>query len=320
MINGMASLGTDIGGQSILSAIIEDGRIIASERRPTGDDMDALMDSICQAVEATIAAAGMDKDAIEGAGMGVPAFRDRASGRYRFPNIRGGNDVDIGAMAAERLGFDIIIGNDADFTALGMMGRTASFEVLKQGGGSDALTKLVVITIGTGIGGGAVIRAAGKDLMLSGKDGLTEIGHMKIIEDGGRVCGCGKRGCVEAYASTSSISAIYEEGSGMAKSAEEIDRLAFDGDPHARSVMADAGAALGICLANVLNMLNPEYIVFTGGGANSPADGAFFASCLDAIEDRSLPEAYDAASLLILPDAKEHGVLGAARAGMGEGF
>ncbi|MFH1055934.1 MAG: ROK family protein [Candidatus Altiarchaeota archaeon] len=302
------TLGVDVGGGSIVCGLVEEGVILHSKTVATGQSPEALVDSVFEAISGVLESSSVMLGDVRGVGLGFPAFMDPASGWYRFPNIPEADDVDLEDMLAGRLKVKFVIGNDADYTALGAVGHLSEFQNMKTGCGSKSIVELVLLTLGTGIGGGVVVKCGSGHEMLSGRGGLTELGHMKVSEDMKYVCGCGSIGCVEATSSCTAIVKAFGQGS----DAKGVDELSARGNPVAVQVMAEAGRHLGVAAANILNSFNPSFLAFTGGGANSKAEGVFFRNAMEVMGKMALPEAWEAVSVVKNPDAKRFGVLGAA--------
>ncbi|MDQ4090688.1 MAG: ROK family protein, partial [Actinomycetota bacterium] len=178
----MRTVGVDVGGTKCLAVALESGRIVGECRVPTPDGEEAVLDAIA---DAATTVAGEAK--VRGVGIGVPGLVDR-SGVLRFaPNLPGVNDFAIRADLEARLGLPVKADNDATCAAWGE----------RQLGAAQGYDDVVLVTLGTGIGGGIV--AGGR--LLRGSNGFAgEIGHM-VIEQNGLPCPCGQRGCWERYAS-----------------------------------------------------------------------------------------------------------------------
>jgi glucokinase len=144
--------------------------------------------------------------------------------------------------------------NDANLAALGEH---------HFGPGRD-VRNLVLLTLGTGIGGGIIV----DDGILRGATGAAaEVGHL-TLEPGGRLCGCGHTGCFEQYGSARGLEQTYESLAGEHRSAREIAKRA-NGDPLAREAMTQTGLYLGRGLAQIINLLEPGLVLFSGGLAGS---------------------------------------------------
>jgi glucokinase len=179
------------------------------------------------------------------------------------------HDVPLRDMVRQRYGIDAFLVNDANAAALGE----------HRFGAGKGLSSLVMLTLGTGIGGGIIIDSR----MYAGACGAAgEVGHM-VIDINGPLCGCGRKGCLEAMASGTAVardtierlrqgekSALPEMVRGKLEdiTAERVGEAARQGDALARDVLFRAGTYLGVGLANLINLFNPEMIVLGGGMAN----------------------------------------------------
>jgi glucokinase len=200
-------------------------------------------------------------------GVGAPGMVDRA-GRLRFsPNLPQGQGVDWGALIGRRLpGHKVVIENDANFAVL------AEHRL----GAARGYRHVVMVTLGTGIGGGLVIDGQ----VQSGGHGFAgEIGHM-VVDPAGPPCPCGRRGCWERYASGGGLGLLAREAAlggalpGVVSRAggdpesvrgEDVTAAALAGDPDARRVVEEVGWWVGFGLANLACVLDPECIVLGGG-------------------------------------------------------
>jgi len=256
----------DLGGTNIRAAIFPTAEPppTAIVRVPTraAEGPDAVIGRIIGAIEEV---SGGVKAGIR-IGLGAPGPLDARRGVVvEAPNLPGWVNIPLRDRLEQHFGCPVALGNDANLAALGEW----------RHGAGRGTHNLIFLILGTGIGGGVII----DDRLLVGARGLAgELGHMTVFPDG-PLCGCGKRGHLEAMAAgpaiarraqerltageTSSLSGALERGSTL--TAEAIAAAALAGDPLARSVIADAGAAIGFHLANLLHAFNPEIIVFGGG-------------------------------------------------------
>lgn len=249
----------DVGGTNLKGAVVDrGGRAVASARRDTGaqDGPQAVVDAVIGlAVELKDAGAG-DGLRVAAAGIAVPGLVDEASGTVRSAANLGWRDLNIGSVAAERLGIPVAISHDVRAGALaeGLLGAAR--------GCHDFL----LITLGTGIGAAVVI--GGRPYV--GAHGMGgELGHM-AIEPRGPMCGCGRPGCLEALASAGHVSVRYAVMAGCREpvSAEAVaQRAAAGDDPIAEQVWNQAIDALAIGIANYAALLDPELVVVGGGMA-----------------------------------------------------
>jgi glucokinase len=191
---------------------------------------------------------------LRGVGIGVPGFIDMEAGVIvGSANLPGFQGFPIRDEIQKHLGTPILLENDANAAAVGEMWIGAGKNV----------KDLILLTLGTGIGGGIVID--GK--VLHGFRGMAgEFGHMTVIPEG-NPCGCGNRGCLEKHASASAIAAMgrmMHFGQEVV-SAEQVYELALQGNERAKLVFESMGRALGIALANLINAFNFPLYLISGG-------------------------------------------------------
>ncbi len=204
-------------------------------------------------------------EAFAGVGIGSPGPLDRKTGTViSTPNL-GWRNFPLRDLVQNAVGLPATLDNDAN---------AATYGEWWQGAGRNVNT-LVGVTLGTGIGGGIVLNG---ELYHGAADAAAEIGHM-TIDSTGRKCKCGNYGCLEAYASGPAIAARAVEGleSGIGSmlpelagdlqdiTAETVFEAVVQGDPYATEVINDTAKFLGVGLANLINILNPEMLVIFGG-------------------------------------------------------
>jgi glucokinase len=265
-----AILGIDLGGTFVKTAILStDGKLLAKNQEPTQamDGLEAVLDVICVASEKVIASAGMENSDIVACGVGAPGPVDWRSGIvFTLTNFPGWKDVPLGDILSDRLSIPCYLENDANAACYGEF----------WGGAGQGAKNMCLLTLGTGLGGGVIVEGA----LLRGPDGTAgEIGHM-IVERTGRPCGCGARGCIETYGSVTGLLRTAREGLEGGEPSVLRDRCAEDwdkltgvmvseaaeaGDAFAREVIRTTGEWLGLGIANLLNLFNPEKVVLAGG-------------------------------------------------------
>ena len=265
-------MGVDIGGTNlVVGAVVTDGsRIVGLRTEPTGaaHGADRVIDRIVTMTNAAIEDTRLaDREAvIEGVGIGSPGPLNRTTGVVILTPNLGWHDMPVRDRIGTALGLPAWLDNDANCAMAG------EWWV----GAAKGARHAVTFTLGTGIGGGIVVD--GK--LLHGASGVAaEIGHI-TIETNGRRCGCGNDGCLEAYASgpaiarrtieaiesgaESSIGAMV--GGALDRiSAQTVYDAAGAGDPLALEVVQDTAKYLGVGVANLINILNPEVVVICGG-------------------------------------------------------
>jgi len=309
------ALAVDIGGTKILTALVrDDGAVVARSRVDTpGRGVEPVLGAVARTVEDVMrhgAAAGGE---VVAAGVGAPGPLDPATGVvFDPPNIEGWHDVPLGAMLTERLGRGVFIENDANAAALGEWW---------VGAGRD-VSDLIYVTVSTGIGGGIIIG----DRVHHGVSGTAgEIGHM-TVDLSGPPCLCGLgNGHLETLASGPAMaraareavevgrrSALLEMAGGRpdAITAAMVDTAAREGDPVALEVFTRAATYLGVGMANLLNLLNPQRIII--GGGVSRAGEMLFEPVRRIARERAFEQPGRAADIVPALLGDDVGVVGAA--------
>ncbi len=267
----MLAIGIDVGGTSIKGATIKTGGIILDRfSMPTDKNLEpeVIVGELCDIINSLLKEKHYDEK-IAGIGMAIPGSFNKETGVVvNCPNLPKWNGFHLKEFMEEKCHLYVKLVNDADAAALGEA---------KYGSGKDA-NFMLMITLGTGVGGGIVIN---KELY-NGNLGMgAEMGHMVIV-NGGRECSCGRKGCLEAYASAT---ALIKETKRMMeahpesllnKHAQELGivdaRVAFlaekDGDKYAKEIVDDYVMYLSEGLLNYCNIFRPNIIVLSGGVAN----------------------------------------------------
>jgi glucokinase len=283
-------LGLDLGGTKILTGLADsEGKIIARSRRDTEADLgeDKIIENMIATIEDVLEKTEVTKDQIITLGIGSPGPLDSKKGIIiENANLTWKNVPLVERMEAA-LGIKTLLQNDANAAALGE----------KWFGAGKNVENMVYITISTGIGGGAIIN---KELFTGVNDNACEIGHT-VIDPNGPLCGCGNHGCLEAFASGTSIGKRAREAAAAGQSkemleladniVEDIDAVicaqaAHQGDQVAKDIFKNAGYHLGIGMGNVVNTFNTEMIIL-GGGVMKASD-LFLDEAIKTMEDISL--------------------------------
>ncbi len=245
-------IGVDFGGTQIKAAVVDNGQIIKSATvdTPRQAPPEAVIGAIGQAVRAV----DPDPTAV---GLAIPGQVDYYGMVWRLPNVPGFEAVPIAQHLMQQLDCQVVVENDATSAALGehLWGRGRGF------------ASYLLVTLGTGIGGGLVIN----DRLVRGAHGFTaEIGHIRINSSvDAWPCTCGQRGCVEAYAGTRGLLRKFAELGGHATRIREVAESARRGEPAGLEVFAHMGRWIGGLLVNVQNLLDLDAFVFTGGISQS---------------------------------------------------
>ncbi|MGC8739297.1 MAG: ROK family protein [Candidatus Hydrogenedens sp.] len=263
-------IGVDLGGTNIKSAIVsEEKRIVVktSVPTPTQEGPKAIMDAMADVVHELMDKEGLTTQDILSVGIGAPGPMNWQTGIvYSPPNLPGWHNVPLADEMRKRLNVPCYIENDANAACFGEYW-------LGAGQGCDCIA---VLTLGTGVGGGIVVFKK----LLRGIDGTAgELGHLKVQRDG-RLCGCGSKGCLEAYASVTGMVRTAQEEIEKGKktilteichnnihtiTGKMIFQAVEKGDALAREVFHETAVWLGLGIASIVNMLNPERVILCGG-------------------------------------------------------
>ena len=261
-------VGIDIGGTNVVAGTVaEDGSEmlgLVSEPTISEQGADAVLGRIVKLARASMAAARGKE--IAGIGIGSPGPLNTTTGVVLLTPNLGWTNFPLRDRLAQALGLPATLDNDANCAIFGEWWR----------GAARGAKHVVGLTIGTGIGGGIVLDG---EIYRGASDIAGEIGHM-TIDLNGRRCKCGNYGCLEAYASGPAIAARAVEGieagtdTSLPKyvngdlrkiTAQLVYEAAHDGDDYAYEVVKDTARFLGVGVANVINIFNPEVVVICGG-------------------------------------------------------
>lgn len=233
-----------------------DARPVVIRRAPGSSDVTLAVRRVGTMVRDLAESHGVALAHILGVGVGVPGLMDRDGRLALGPNL-GWHDVPIQDSLQAELPVPVYVDNDTKAAALA--------ETLL--GSCRDVMDFVLVIAHAGIGSALY---QGGMLQRGWRGYAGELGHVKVVP-GGRVCGCGGLGCLEAYASERAILARLQEGGRSCRELREVADLAAAGDALAREVLDDAGAKLGAVLATVVNLTNPRRIVLGGGLAQVAA-------------------------------------------------
>ncbi|MDG4800189.1 ROK family protein [Micromonospora sp. WMMD980] len=241
----------DIGGTKTAAALVRGGAVLVRTQAPTParDGAAAVLDRAAELIRSL----GGHPVAV---GVGAPGLVDPATGLLTAAtsSIDDWSRVDVPGALRRRLGLPGTVLNDVQAFTLG--------EAVH--GAGRGLPTVIGVAVGTGIGGG--VHAAGT--LLTGRSGAAgHLGHLPVPQALGRPCPCGATGHVEAVAAGPAVAARYAERTGDPVDLPEVVRRARAGDHVARTVLVEAGAALGTALAGLANVLDPDRIVIGGGAA-----------------------------------------------------
>ncbi len=284
-------LGVDFGHRHLRVAVSDLSHTVLAETWREMDvdhSADHGLDTAADFVTEVLDEAGVDRGRVIGVGMGLPAPIDRATGAVQSSSILPGwVGVDAAAEARSRLGMPVEVENDANLGALAEL----------VWGAGQGRTEVAYIKLATGIGAGFI-----SDGRLHHGVGGTagEIGHT-VLADGGPVCRCGNRGCLETLASGRAITDLLSTSRQEEISTRRLLELSAGGDAAAQRLIGDAGRAVGVAVANLCNLVNPECVIV--GGELSAAGDVLLDPLRRSVRRNALPSAVE--ELEIVP-----GVLG----------
>ena len=344
MTDQQAMLAVDWGGTWCRVALIDrHGEILWQARRPNppfhphrgGIEGRATGDYLSLA--AGLLAEGFGVEGVRAAGIGIAVAGpvDPESGiLYQPPNLMALDGLSLKRMWHEQYRLPVVVGNDANFAAMGEFHFGAGRDAAQAG---HPLKSLFYVTVSTGIGGGAVMRVPGtaESSLLLGANGLTaEVGHTTVdTSTAAPRCQCGNRGCLEAVSSGTAIAnyarATLAEGrhgeSSLAAVAREeitaraVVAAAVQGDAFANAVMTRAVGGLAVGLANVVHLFNPDLIILGGGVSEGLAQLNLLPLIRQGIHDRAMSELHKAFGLVPSTLGDNSGLLGAAAAAWEQG-
>lgn len=264
--------GIDIGGTFTKFGIIDRlGNVLTEGTVPTDQtsDVNNYLDELCDALDKAIQQAG-DSVAVKGIGIGAPNANYRRRSIELAPNLKWahGKVIYLVSLLQKRYSIPVAITNDANAAALGEMIY----------GGAKGMKDFILVTLGTGLGSGFIVNGE----LMYGHDGFAgELGHVHVKENG-RLCACGRRGCLETYVSAPGIKRTVFELLAEYNGASELSEYSFDrltseiiyqaatrGDAIALKAFEITGEILGTSLADAVAYTSPEKIFLFGGLAKS---------------------------------------------------
>src|ERR671910_273258 len=244
------AIGLDVGGTKILSGLVDrDGSILAEHEVPSPDGSEeGVLAALDSAVDALL------DERVAAIGYGIPANLERGTGWILRAMNLPLDDVDLAARSRERFGLPVGVENDASAATLAEWRR----------GAGRGTQNLVMLTLGTGVGGGIVIDGG---LFR----GWAELGHI-VVQEGGELCTCGGHGHLEVLASGSAGDRMAQELWGADADAHALVDRAQAGDADAQAALARIGRSLGAAIASLVNVLDPELVVVGGGFGAAAGD------------------------------------------------
>ncbi|MGW1762622.1 ROK family transcriptional regulator [Streptomyces sp. NPDC002073] len=272
-------IGVDFGHEHLRVAVGNLAhQVLAEEAEPL--DVDASWADGFDRAEALvgqlITTVGVGRDKVIGVGLGVPGPIDVESGTLGSTAILPGwAGINPRQELSQRLGVPVYVDNDANLGALGEL----------VWGSGRGVKDLAYIKVASGVGAGLVINGQ----IYRGPGGTAgEIGHI-TLDESGPVCRCGNRGCLETFAAARYVLPLLQGSHGPELTMEGVVKLARDGDPGCRRVIADVGRHIGSGVANLCNLLNPSRVVL--GGSLAEAGELVLAPIRDSVSRYAIPSA-----------------------------
>ncbi|HEX8084742.1 MAG TPA: ROK family protein [Solirubrobacteraceae bacterium] len=308
---GGCVIGVDLGGTKLLAGAVDRDLAVhhRAVRRSASASTEELLEKLCDAVAEVRAASSQSE--VRAVGIGIPSLVDMDRGVPGFTAHLPLVGLPVRDVMSERLGLPVFVANDATLAML----------VEHRFGAAAGAADAVMLTVGTGIGGGLVV---GGRLVFGAVGAAGEPGHM-VIDLDGPPCACGSVGCLESLASGT---ALGREGARVARASSSdsalgaalasgreitgalVTELAHDGDRAARDVVALIGMRLGAGIAGLVNLLNPSVVVV--GGGMVAAGELLLEPARTVVRERALPPSRDVVSIVPARFGEESGMLGAA--------
>jgi glucokinase-like ROK family protein len=228
-----------------------------------GQDVERTVEALAETVEGLIAGAEIDREKLVGVGIGLAGVIDSARGVCRYSPILKWRNVPLRDLLEARLGISVYIDNDVNTLTMAE----------KLFGAGQGVDDFLTITVGRGVGMGIVVNG---QFYRGTRGGGGEFGHT-VIDPEGPLCGCGKRGCLEAYVSDPAIVRMTREAIQRGElsiapeelSVEGVVALAREGNGVAHRIFDQAGRVLGMGIANLINVFNPRLIIISGEGVRA---------------------------------------------------
>ncbi len=311
------AIGIDVGGTNTKFGIVDRrGQIIKSDSIKTGrhSDVNDYIDELAGALQ-KLMANSIPTDQIKGIGVGAPNG-NYFNGNIEFaPNLRWKGVIPFAQLLEDKIGIPVALTNDANAAAIGEMTY----------GAARGMKNFIVITLGTGVGSGIVINGQ----LVYGNDGFAgELGHTIIRRNNGRLCGCGRSGCLETYTSATGVARTAREYMDLRPNektllrnipveditSKDVADAANAGDKMAQDIFRYTGEMLGEAFADFVAFSSPEAIILFGGLSKA---GDLIMDPIRESMERNLLQIYKDKVKLLFSELKESdaAVLGASALG-----
>ncbi len=305
-------IGIDLGGTNVRAAVVtEEGEIVGQARTETLAEKgpEAVLERMALVAREAVGNSGLELSGISACGVGSPGPLDARTGVVLFtPNLPGWDHVPVAERMTDLLGVTSFLENDAN---------SAGFGEWWLGAGRDS-SEMLMYTLGTGVGGCAIIR--GK--LHRGSDQMAgHLGHAILVPDG-RQCNCGARGCLERYCAATAVAREATEateegedtGLGHLEPDEITAKAVFDaaeaGSEYSRELIGRTGRYLGIGIATMVSAIDPQVVVI-GGGMVAAGD-MLLGPCRQAVRDLALKPANERVKIVPAELGEDAGIIGAA--------
>jgi len=309
-------VGVDLGGTKILAGVFTPQlKLVATAKSSTKADRGpkVVIERVARTIRDAIDEADLDLKAVRSIGIGAPGSIDSSEGRVLFsPNLPGWEGVALKKDLEKHLDLPVFVENDCNVCTLGV-------HVAELGAKPR---HMVGIFLGTGIGAGIIIDGR----LFSGFNRTAgEIGHM-VLEVGGPKCGCGNKGCFEALASRTAIFRRIQNAVKDGQKTLLVDMLGHDlddlrsgdlrkairkGDKLVEKVVEEAAEYTGIAVGNIINLINPEYIVL-GGGVIDALEDDMMSIIVETAKDYAMPGSIKGVEIVASSLGDHAGITGAA--------
>ncbi len=296
------ALGVDLGSANMRAVVIDrnTGRVVASMSQQHGDRSPA---AVVTALALLMNRVSKQAGATTPLPCAIGAAGTLNGSEIVLSPTLGWHDVPLGELLGRELGRPIKIVNDTHAAAFGEL----------KAGAARGESHTFTVLVGAGIGSAIVTGGA----LMEGAHGVAgELGHIKVVAEGGRPCGCGENGCLEAYAGGTNLEAWMKEA-GLQGTASELETQAHHGNADAKKIWDFASSSLALAIANVVTILNPGFVVL-GGGVMTHSPRLVQRVC-DAIGERSLAASRAGLKVALAAHGDDSGAVGAALLGA-EGY
>lgn len=293
-------IGIDIGGTATKIGLVDvHQKLIDSVSIPTdaGRPAEKVIKTVAETALALLGKNEIPMDQCIGVGIGVPGTVDSRKGIVRYSNNIRWEEVPLAKEMEMYLPLPIKIANDADCATLG--------ETLA--GAGKGYSDVVMLTLGTGVGGGIILDG---EIYESRRIGGSELGHMVIVENGEQ-CTCGRKGCLETYVSATALKRDARRASGESHEPEEIFRLAEQGDHVMKAVVDNYIRRLGLGIVNIINIFRPQLLLL-GGGISGQGEKLLKPLRKIVQEESFGKEKGDIPEIMIAMHGNDSGMIGAA--------